>query len=98
MGNDTGKTTLNFHFLHKGSFTSEKEEHLETKPYLDFLAHYDAQLVPINGDVVIVRREGGAELPLERRGKQQMVQRLLHEFGTVDEANTAIGRYKALHS
>ena len=98
MEDSNNRKTSPFHFLHKGSYTREKEEHLETKPYLDFLAHYDAELVQTNGSVAVVKRGVGTELPLERRGKQVMVQRLLHEFGTVDGTNAAISRYRESHS
>ena len=98
MENGTGDKTPGFRFYRRGSFTREKEEHLQAKPYLDFLAHYDAELVQIHGSIAIVRRRTGNELPIEQKGKEHMVELLLHEFGTVDAANAAIGRYKVSHS
>ena len=98
MQNDTGEKTMNFHFVRKGTFTREKEEHLQAKPYLDLLAHFNAELIQTGASVTIVKHDTGDELPLEQRGKLQMVQLLLREFGTVDGVNAAIGKYRALHT
>jgi hypothetical protein len=98
MESGTGDKTSGFRFFRGRSFTREKEEHLRAKPYLDFLAHYDAKLAQVHGSVTIIRCRTGNELPIEQKGKEHMVELLLHEFGTVDAANAAIGRYKASHS
>ena len=75
-----------------------RERPSRSKNYLDFLAHYDAELVQIDGPIMVARCKTGIELPLEQKGKLQMVALLLDEFGTIDGANEAIGNYKASHS
>jgi len=75
-----------------------KEKPSRTKSYLEFLVHYDAELVQINGPIMVVKCKTGAELPLEQKGKLQMVKALLDEFATVDGTNKAIENYKVSHS
>jgi hypothetical protein len=98
MDDSTDAKNFNGHFVPRRHFTREKERPARSKDYLDFLAHYDAELVEANGLIRVARCKTGAELPLEQKGKRQMVTLLLDEFGTVDEANLAIGNYKATHS
>ena len=98
MENSTGAKSFNGQFVQSRRFIRTKEKPVRSKNYLDFLAHYDAELVQIDGPIVVARRETGIELHLEQKGKLQMVALLLEEFGTVDGANKAIGTYKALHS
>ena len=98
MENGTSEKVSSFHFFRRGSFTREKEEHLNAKPYLDFLAHYGAELVQVDRTISIVRVGTGTELPLEHKGKLQMLKVLLDEFVTVNAANAAIVEYKTSHS
>jgi hypothetical protein len=98
MANSSSAKDLNSRFIPRRSFTREKEEHLNAKDYLDFLAHYDAQLVQTGGPIMIIRCKTGAELPLEPKGRLQMLKLLLGEYGTLDLANKAIQKYKASHS
>ncbi len=98
MKNSTSVKAIKGQPAPRRGFSREKEEHLEVKPYLDFLAHYDAELVRINGTIVVVRYKTGTELPLEQKGKLQMLKQLLDEFATVDGVNAAIGNYKASRS
>jgi len=77
---------------------SAKEKPSRAKNYLEFLVHYDAELVQIDGPIMVVRCKTGAELPLEQKGKLQMVKALLDEFATVDGTNKAIIDYKFSHS
>ena len=98
MENSTSLKTLNGQFVPRRSFTRWKEKSFRTKDYLEFLAHYDAELKQTNGPIAVVKCKTGAELPLEQKGKLQMVKLLLEEFGTIDGANKAIGSYKASHS
>ena len=83
----------------RGSFKRWKEKPFRTKDYLEFLAHYNAELRRADGGpVMVVRRTTGAELPLEQKGKLQMVKLLLEEFGTVDGVNKAIGNQERTHA
>jgi hypothetical protein len=66
--------------------------------YVEFLAHFDAELRGTDGLVVVVRRKTGIELPLEEKGKLSMVRLLLDEFGTIEGVNDAIGKYPNMHS
>ena len=76
----------------------EKEKPSRAKHYLEFLAHYDAELVQIDGPIKVVRCKIGSELPLEQKGKLQMIRLLLDEFATIDGINKAIENYKGGHS
>ena len=99
MANSTaGARLFSSQFPPRRSFTREKEEHLHAKPYLDFLAHYDVELVQTDGRIAVVRYKTCTELPMEPKGKLQMLTLLLREFGTLDGANKAIVSYKASHS
>jgi hypothetical protein len=98
MENDTGEKSAKFQPIRRGGFQREKEEHLDAKPYLDFLAHYGAELVQIDRTIAIVRARTGTELPLEHKGKLQMLKVLLDEFVTVSGTNAAIVGYKTSHS
>ena len=98
MANSIGVKLFSSQFPPRRSFTREKEKHLSAKPYLDFLAHYDVELVQTEGPITVVGCKTGAELPMEPKGKLQMLMLLLREFGTLDKANNAIQNYKALHS
>jgi hypothetical protein len=98
MENNTGAKSFNGHFVPRKHFTPEREKPSRSKNYLDFLAHYDAELVQINGLIMVARCETGTELPLEQKGKLRMVTFLLDEFGTIDGTNQAIAHYKASHS
>ena len=80
------------------NFTRWKEKPFRTQNYLEFLAHYDAGLVQIDGPIVIVGHKTGTELPLEQKGKLLMVTALINEFGSVSGANKAVENYKASHS
>jgi hypothetical protein len=75
-----------------------KEKPSRTRNYLEFLAHYDAELVQTDGPIMVVRCKIGTELPLEQKGKLHMVKMLLDEFGSVDGTNKAIEEYKVSHS
>ena len=86
------------HLVPRRHFTLERERPSRSKNYLDFLAHYDAHLLQIDGLIVVTRCKTGIELPLEQKAKLHMVTFLLDEFGTVDGANEAIAHYKASHS
>ena len=77
------------------SYIRWKEKPPRTNGYLELLAHYDAQLMGINGAIAVIRHTTGTELPLDQKGKLLMVKLLLDEFGTVDGINEAIGNYKA---
>ena len=88
---------FNGQFVARRSFARAKEKQCRSKNYLEFLAHYEARLVQVNGPIMVVRYNTGIELPLEAKGKLQLVRLLLNEFGTVDEANRAIDDYKAAH-
>jgi len=98
MENGAGAGSFNGQFVQSRRFIRVKEKPFRSKNYLDFLAHYDAELVQIDGPITVARCKTGIELPLEQKGKLQMVTLLLDEFGTVDGANKAIGNYKASHS
>ena len=89
---------MNRQLFLKRNFIRWKEKPSRTNNYLEFLAHYDAELVQIDGPIMVVRRKTGTELPLVHTGKLLMVKALLDEFGTVDGANKAIESYKASHS
>jgi hypothetical protein len=92
-----GKVTMS-PFPPKKCFSRWKEKPLRSKAYLEFLSHYDAELRQTDGPITIVRRKTGIELPLEQKGKLQMVRLLLDEFGTIDQSNKAIGDYGTTHS
>jgi hypothetical protein len=94
MESVTGTKTAEGEPARRGSFARWKEKPARTNGYLDFLAHYDAELMRINGTVTVVRHATGAELPLEQKGKLIMVKLLLDEFGTVDGINKAIEDYR----
>ena len=98
MENSTGVKPFNGQFFPRRSFVRGKEKPFRTKNYLEFLAHYDAELVQIDGLTTVARCKTGIELPLEQKGKRQMVTLLLDEFRTIAGANEAIGNYKASHS
>jgi hypothetical protein len=55
-------------------------------------------LVQTGGPIEVIRCKTGTELPLEPKGKLQMLKLLLDEFGTVDQTNKALQSYKASHS
>jgi hypothetical protein len=90
--------SFNGQFVPRAHFTPERERPSRSKDYLDFLAHYDAELVQIDGLIMVARCKTGIELPLEQKGKRHMVTFLLDEFGAADGADEAIGNYKASHS
>ena len=98
MADGIGVKLLSSQFPPRKGFTREREGHLQAKPYLDFLAHYDVELVQTDGRIAVVRYKTCTELPMEPKGKQQMLMLLLREFGTVDKTNRAVQNYKALHS
>lgn len=98
MENSTSVKTFNGQFVPRRNFMRGKEKPSRARNYLEFLAHYDAELVQIDGPIMVVRCKIGTELPLEQKGKLQMVKLLLDEFGTIDGTNKAIGNYKASHS
>ena len=97
MENSTSVKTFNGQFFPRRNFMVEKEKPFRTKNYLEFLAHYDAEFVQIDGPIMVVRCKTGSELPLEQKGKLHMVKLLLDEFGTIDATNKAIDNYKASH-
>ena len=97
MENSTSVKTFNGQFLPRRTFMRTKEKQFRTKNYLEFLVHYDAELVQTDGPIMVVRRKTGTELPLGQTGKLQMVKALLDEFATVDGTNEAIGNYKVSH-
>ena len=98
MENSTGVKPFNGQFFPRRSFVRGKEKPFRTKNYLEFLVHYDAELVQTDGPIMVVRCKTGTELPLEQKGKLQMVNALIDEFATIDGTNKAIGSYKASHS
>ena len=98
MEESTRANTFTDRFGPKRGFTRWKEKPLRTTGYVEFLAHYDAELRKTEGPVAVVRRKTGAELPLDQKGKLLMVRLLLDEFGTVDGVNNAIGEYLNMHS
>lgn len=98
MVNSKSTNALQGQFLSRRGFTRRKEEHLPAKRYLDFLAHYDVELVQTDGPIAVVRCKTGTELRLEPKGKLQMLTLLLGEFGTLERTNEAIQDYKASHS
>ena len=73
MENSTSAKTFNGQFVPRRSFVRVKEKPSRTKNYLEFLAHYDAELVQTDGSIMVVRCKTGTELPLEQKGKLQMV-------------------------
>ena len=83
MANSTSTKALQGQSIPRRSFTRKKEEHLPAKHYLDFLAHYDVELVQTDGPITVVRCKTGTELRLEPKGKLQMLTLLLGEFGTL---------------
>ena len=97
MENGRSAGSFSGQFVPRRHFTRQKEEPFRSKNYLEFLVHYDAELVQVDGPIMVVRCKTGLELPLEQKGKLQMVRLLLDEFGTVDGANEAIGNYRASH-
>jgi hypothetical protein len=97
MENSTNEKDFNGRFLPRRTFMRAKEKPSHTKNYLEFLVHYDAELVQIDGPIMVVKCKTGAELPLEQKGKLQMVKALLDEFVTVDGTNKAIKNYKVSH-
>jgi hypothetical protein len=100
MVNNKNTKALEGRFIPRTIFARKKEEYqpAKTKRYLDFLAHYDVELVQTNGPITVVRCKTGAELRLEPKGKRQMLTLLLDEFGTLDQTNKAIQDYKASHA
>ena len=98
MADSTGIKLFSSQFPPRRSFAREKEGHPHGKPYLDFLSHYDVELVQTEGPITVVGRKTGTELPMEPKGKLQMLTALLREFGTLDKTNSAIRNYKASHS
>ncbi len=98
MENNSSVKTFNGHLVPRRHFTREKEELFHTRNYLEFLAHYHAELVRTDGPIMVVRCTTGTELPLEPKAKLQMVTLLLDEFRTVDGVNKAIENYKASHA
>jgi hypothetical protein len=89
---------INGRFAPKRGLTPWKERPSRTTGYVEFLAHFDAELRTTDGPVTVVRRKTGVELPLEEKGKLSMVRLLLDEFGTIDGVNDAIGSYLNTHS
>ena len=89
---------INDRAVPRRGFARWKEKPFRTRDYLEFLAHYDAELKKTDGRIAVVRRKTGIELPLEQKGKLLMVKLLLEEFGTTDGANNAIRDYLASHS
>ena len=73
MENSKGAKSFNGHFIPSRRFIHVKETPFRSKNYLDFLAHYDAELVQIERPIMVVRCKTGIELPLEQKGKLQMV-------------------------
>jgi len=98
MENGSNGKVLNRSFAAKRSIRWWKEKPSRTKDYLEFLAHFDAELRQADGSIVVIRRRNGVELPLEQKGKMVMVKLLLDEFGTIDRANKGIENYKSSHS
>ncbi len=98
MEDNTPAKSLDGHVVPRRRFAPEKEKPSRSRVYLELLAHYDAGLVQTDGSILVVRCKTGAALPLEQRGKRQMVTLLLDEFGTVDGANEAIENYKVSRS
>ena len=97
MENSTGMKNFNDRFFPKRTVIRTKEKPFRTKKYLDFLVHYDAELSQVDGPIMVVKSKTGVELPLEQKGKLQMVRALLDEFSTVQGANDAIESYRASH-
>ena len=98
MEDSTRANSIADRFIPRRGFARWKEKPLRTTGYVEFLAHYDAELRKADGPVAVVRRKTGAELPLDQKGKLLMVRLLLDEFGTVDGVNKAIGEYLHMHS
>jgi hypothetical protein len=98
MDNMASVKTFNGQIIPRRSFTRWKDKPFRTKDYLELLAHYGAELVQTDGRITVNRRKTGTELPLEQRGKLQMVTALLDEFGTIGGANKAVEDYQAAHS
>ena len=99
MENSRGAKRFDGQFVQSRRFVRVREKTpFRSENYLDFLAHYDAELVQVDGPIMVARCKTGIELPLEQKGKLQMLRLLLDEFGTVDGANRAIGNYKASHA
>lgn len=98
MENSPGSNTIVKPFLRRKGFRNWNRKPYRSNGCLELLAHYDAELKQTAGLIVIIRYKTGTELPLERKGRLQMVKLLLEEFGTVDEANRAIANYKISHS
>jgi hypothetical protein len=71
MDNNTSVKTFNGQFFPRRNFMREKEKPFRTKNCLEFLAHYNAELVQIDGPIMAVRCKTGTELPLEQRGEVQ---------------------------
>jgi len=97
MENSGNEKASNGRLFLRRNFSRWKEKPFRTNNYLEFLAHYGAELVQIDGPIMVVRCKTGTELPLEHTGRLLMVKALLDEFGTVDGANKAIESYKASH-
>jgi hypothetical protein len=95
MEDNQNPRITNGRFVPRRNFARWKEKPFRTKAYIEFLAHYDAELRKTEGPIAVVKRSTGIELPLEQKGKLLMVKLLLDEFGTIDGANKAIGDYLA---
>jgi hypothetical protein len=76
---------------------SQMEKQHRVKRYLDLLVHYDANLTKMGNIITIISCKTGTELPMERKGKLEMANLLLHEFGSVDAVNKGIESYRASH-
>ena len=53
MENGTGARSFNGQFVQSRRFIRVKEKPFRSKNYLDFLAHYDAELVQIDGPIMV---------------------------------------------
>jgi len=95
MENGTSIKTVSGQPAPKRGYMRWKAKPPRTNGYLDFLAHYDAELMGINGAIAVIRHTTGTELPLDQKGKLLMVKLLLDEFRTVDGINQAIENYRA---
>jgi hypothetical protein len=77
---------------------AEKRKQTQVNRYLDLLVHYDANLTKIGHLLTVVRCTTGAELPMVQKGKLEMANLLLNEFGSVEAVNQRIESYRASHS
>ena len=67
---------FNGQFVARRSFARAKEKQCRSEELPRIPGHYEARLVQVNGPIMVVRYNTGVELPLEEKGKLQLVRLL----------------------